>query len=913
MPAAAPRRTLSPLTWMLPLLLLSLLVPAALAAAPRISLDASFDQTLTRLEGTLTLHDFSSSPSPFLSYPAHLNALADVDELTFSRIFPGPFTPLELHLTPQTPGSSVTPLPLEQAQALMPGTPPSALFQLHSAPPASGPQETASAPEALQTHLSVQFSPRFGPFGKNPGAPTLLATGGWLPIFLEHAGKPDGGKAAANLQLSLTLSWPAYARVFIQGVALVPQQAGSCHSTSTTSCAHWEGPLGSFGGPVLAVGTYQDWTLEPLGPTRLLDWTDASRARTRLTSLVMEARRGWTLAEAPPPVTLIRAPLRRALALSLPGCVLISDRALKVMPGMQRLHADIVLEAVFQAWRMAQMPAAFPAELVRPLALGLARKDLEQTRTRRPWGHFGLSPLLEPLGFLPAVDALLHAPRFAFAEALLEQPYRSDPLREFLPDLLEPQPDGQTFLKRWEEMHPGVILALDALIHLPPQQWLETLCSRLGLAAPALFDEMARAMRLPRPADHRITRVTQEEHRDGWQVTLELETSPLDEPPPLPARHASDAALENARLRIEGRSRAPLYDQRVSPETRILTLNLPERARHIQLDPEGVRLERSAKGTLLTDNNRWPPPMRLLASAQVSSLDVGTLRPSGTAAVYLTAPHQRDWLWMADISSAGQLVVGGSVGGMRYFGPYRDEQWRVHRAGVSVTAAHRAGLAVFDEATELFLDTVGLRASYRYESRLLLSESGRGAGLAVALEAGRARTSEYVGPYLLLGAGGVKPMALHPHHILVTRLSVDGSVGLPEGGQGPGSGMFSLGGSSQVRAIAPGSRIGNQRWVGSLELRSLLFRELDVNLGFARVRRLQGVLLADAGAVGAGSSALLAPSVGVGAGMRVHLDMFGLYTGLAGVELAWAVPLAWETPQEAWYVPRTLLRFVQPF
>lgn len=840
----------------------------------------------------------SDGSMPFTFYPHHLNALKDTDELTFSRIFPGGYSPAQLLFSPFDPLSrSERALPWEALPE------PLELMPLpENAPPRVqrvilDPAPVAGMPVVLEGPYRLEIPQRFGSFGTFRDQLTLAE--GWLPL----PGLPSDPLSMTALELTLIL--PRHLTVLLEGQVLDTDALKSCPPLEVNEKAPMKCVSGraSARTPALMVGRLKRVALEPMPLQYIDNRLNAGEVR-QLNRLLARMRPIWLDAGLPEPLELpplVRAPLRRRLMEVGRSQLLVSDRALRSFPGVNRFHEYALVRGLFASWLQGVLQGLETPDLLPLVADGLACQLLERYRQTRIFGEWRARQLLEPFRFLPPVDAMLYAPRFHFAAELYEEPHRYDPLRESLAMMRRGAPSGEALWRKLVDVYGEETLARarDALfrdVQLQGRQ--RSFLAQVALESKRFEHEVLETVagwyRPPPPVDYQLSEVQTVREGEGYRTRFKVKAQTKAEPPP------TDVVPIVLRTRSE-----TLKLQWEGQGEKILEVQTKEPIRTLQLDPEQRLLEANAVGTLLRDNNQWPRPARLLVTAALSAFDVNTLRPTGAVTLTLTGAHQRDWLVLTDVYSSTQVLYGGTAGYFRYFGAFRDAQWRSQRVGFQLSAAHRAGLPWFGQSTDAYLDTLSVTLSYRYESRLLLSDGSRGGAGTIAVEAGMARQPEETGPYAVIALRGVKPLAFHPHQVLVARFAGDISFGLPDGEGGVGEGLFGLGGASAVRSIASNARVGNQRWLVSLEHRALILPNLDINLGVGRLRRVQAVAFGDMGSVGYDFFALSSPEWGIGVGTRLYLEMFGLYEGLLGLDVAgnpWN-----EDP------PQVLIRFAQPF
>lgn len=893
-----------------------------------------FDPVQKRLEGPVRLllpPEAQGQKQAVVFFPAQLALGEKTDELTSTWTYPRGYQPAHLTLEPLSgqPSPACFPLP-----AAVEGLLQQCQWPTHQAPlektnthgelhapretlASSTPEKTPSLPQTtpsehgvLSWHalLQLQLPERFGPFGSYGGTVTLA--GGWLPSLLPPGSEtlPPSQPPApvtVDLQLVLPSSWSAW----LEGQPLMPcAQPPSEPLPPEQVCVEGQAQA-RF--PVLQVipnrTTLEQVSLSP--HVRLIEPRMRVGERVRLEKLVISLERFWQkqgLGEVPPTV-LSRAPLRRSLTLPGEGVLLLSDRALRTAPGIRRFHALALAQALLEHWVMRRLSAELSPWEQAPVASLWADVLLSRYRQTLPAGAWTARALLSPLRIFPPVDGLLNAPKFPFSQELYEWPYRWDALQESVVSLLNPGQGGAA-VRHQLELQQGAQALTQALEQAQQRATfdvLSVLAEQQGVARSGLEQLLQGLRQPPAQVDFRVAAVRSRRVPGGHQTTITLETKGAlgEPPPPVPLKLVVGRVVQRHTWQAKAQ------------ET--LTLETPQAIRKVELDPDAQRLEINAAGTRLRDNNVWPPPARLLFQAALTSFELESLRPTGSAVVLLTRPNQRDWLVMGEVYSSQQVLLGGTLGGFRFLGPYRDAQWRSHRLGLQLNRAQRQGLAWLGESADAYLNTTGLRLSYRYDDRLLLQDSGRGGAWYAGLEGGWAETTETTGPYGILSLQGVKPLALSRvgnsgGPLLVLRAQVELGLGLPSGAGGPGEGLFVLGGPSLVRGLENSARYGNQRWVSSAELRLPAAQELDLNLGLARLRRVQLVPFVDVGAIGYEPEALLSPALGMGLGTRLYLDMLGLYEGLAGLDLAWE-PAALVAGEVDARTPQLLIRFAQPF
>lgn len=752
--------------------------------------------------------------------------------------------------------------------------------------------KTAARPYTVEFEADLALPQRYGTLGHTSGA-TMLADP-FYPLVLDRAaGTPLRGRHVVDFRTNRGLIASAVG-VASSGALLIDQPGVSHAPVTILDGAHVHEEV--FAGVrVTLVTTSPPSRAEPERTADGLELRDVWEVDTTgsLLSLVRRAvgllrRLGFTgSASAADPtrtmasrLVLVEGPERERLAAELPGMVVTSDRAFRLLPlsRVQRFHelailrrifAALVAERVERSERLADRHwvSDLDAMLLVDLLVGLEEGGRDRAED-----------LLGFASFHPAVDQLLYAPKVAFKSAYFHDIEERDPDRDGADRAANSRPFGHLILEKLRDrVGPRLGGALSE--HLLRGTPLKASVAKVHAES---LDVFFRTWLGPTPRlAYRIASVTSEPSGSLLRHRVRVERlgdTSVAEPVVVELK---DAAGAKARLVWDGpgsegvvdwTSRAPLEDATVDPDGRLI--QAPELARdHPRFDDE---LRHS-----------WRPP---ILSTFAVSLSVTEKRPD--AAIDFVLKRRYDVRqWFGVTAAAAARGVAGRLRYARGIGPMRDLNATLGAVVVGVSALRSDNGFGGSSAA---VTEVDVGASVAWDTRLDGVSPQRGWGVGASISGGAARqdrsaardapTDASVHPSATLAVRGEAVHALHPKHVLAGAVGAGATV-CPALAQQ----LQALSQRRVLRAYAADELIGCSTAYAILEYRLGLISGLYWNAAhLARFKGLQLVPFAAGGLLSSRSDALFDRFFGeVGGGLRALVDWGGVQPGLFAVDAGW--------------------------
>jgi hypothetical protein len=580
-------------------------------------------------------------------------------------------------------------------------------------------------------------------------------------------------------------------------------------------------------------------------------------------------------------VMFMEAPLRDRLTQVCDGVILYSDRLFRVFPLLEAFHELELGRAVIQSLvrqRLAEVELGADRDWV---CEGLA------WLVAREWGsgRGGLKGrqirgALDALSFIPAIDRLLRAPRFAGSDLFYGTFYEGqDAVPDAFPRALSRRRRGRVAAEKLREKLGNT--ALWRLVHValgrePPPEGGQRGAFR-ALSAQALGLKNLDAffalwlegggLRVPRQ-DLILERVETVRELDGGGRELRVTIRRVGDPR---IREVGEP-VSVAAVGSNGRTTITTWDGS-GPQGEILLTHHGGWFAPLELDPEG-RVHQTQGGQ---DIHPQVPVKILLNRLRVKvDLNRGNRNEAAVGTTIIPFHNYSHRIVLDGFYEQDErgLVLGYGYG----FGWAIDQRTFGLGIGGEVTGARLDQGVLRDEAllleTEGDLISVGIGTSV--DTRIFRDDPSWGASAGFHYEvsdktlAGDFRFHRFDASITLLYSV-----------IRGTTLGLDVNVGQIVGGLVPSQRLFDAGGEQAVRGVRTSAFVDRALIAVRGELRQFLWTDLDLNLMWLfYLRRVQVVLFLDAGDVGPDLDAVFRARTdwkwGTGAGIRLWAATFGV-------------------------------------
>ena len=695
-------------------------------------------------------------------------------------------------------------------------------------------QVAFSTDAAGRIHFDATLPRRFGAIGSTRHG--LFANGGWYPQILV-----DG--AAAVLAWDVTVHLP-------------PDATGALADQLGRDTLTWQGT-----GERASLAVVRRGRITPV-VAQDHDVVLLTRGQPRR-ALVRELQRQLPLLPLSVSGVVVEAPLRRRLVRHGPGLAYVSDRALRLTPGLGSVHRRALIRGVLAAW-------VAPTD---PWAREIAAAGIAQIHADRS-AALDTDRLLGAFRWVPQVNALLSSRRTAFYTEILDRSHPGDPVRDDLMEIFDPYTPGSVVADQLDDRYgPGTArcVAEDLAFGDPPDP-------DCGADLAWLAD-----WRRPYPVQDYVLEVTSD------RVTVD--------------RVAPEGAqLEALVVRLDAEERTLLMD----PGPLVVAVDGP-RPDRIVLDPVRHTAQTSRSG------DAWPPRYDLTFAAWIDTINLGQGQLFGTGYTTLRRLYDTHNLVIGSISNSQSDRVALDVAYLRKEGPLQDGWRRPHRIRGSIGASLLNPAFAPTDGGSIALDA---SASWAHDTRVSSDFPLAGHRISGGVGGGVVPGTDDVWGSVSASATGI--LSPHPRHAVALRGSVAvARSALPHR-------LLTLGGSGLMRSIpalpacpsADGStciELASERAVGLIEYRIAAIRGASIPGILAWGSELQ---------VAAGTEAIVA-RVGPDpvAAMGLTVGAFGLGDVLGaeamGIGLTAAWPIAWSEPLDGVLqpdpIPEIYLRFAQAF
>jgi len=857
------------------LLVLAVAAPARGGDGVVAEVEARMTADGSSVVGAATLHYTNEGPTELdaivlLLYPQRFTEPeAELNDLTFPRVYPGRFSPGGMVL----PGIDIEPVPFEAA--------PEGTYVRVPLEAPLAPGDTA----VLTLPFETTVPRRYGTFGRYRWM--IALNGGWLPQ--PAARGADGGwdlhapppTVAWSLDLDHDPGWSP----LVNGLASASDGSsggGMGLGVAVFAPGHvrYEGRA-RFLTVVLHRGQQVTAVDSPDGGLLYVGKPPTRRQQQDLADLMRGA--GSLLRRAGLPavehgVVVVEAPLRWRLVEQGEGCVIVSDRFLEADPNMRRTHQTQLARAVMTDLLLPRMESIERSDEAPAVAEAVSWALLPRYLASRYRRNPTAKDILQPLDFIPAIEQFLYAPRYPFADEVLNNPYQYDPLaadiRRFHRRGISPR---VSLLKIREQtgrlaMDAAALTYVASLAEDSPTPFLDLLDDRTAVDAHATWDEWERTLPL---VNYRLD-VERERVDDGWTTTIEVtrQSEGTDAPEPIEVRatvpRKRDEPATRYLLRWDGQGEDARWQ-----------LHTARRVRRVELDPRQKLLEIDRQGFILRHDNYRPRRVKLHPWWVVYSINVTEGTFEGQLGISGRTAFDNRNLFSASIFHTDAMTAGIGMGYHRYFGRSRDALYLRNRVGIS------AGLDIFNRRYaevegDLPMGAV-VSVSYRYDDRFGSTFPTRGGRFSTSVHTGKAwLLEEEVPQFVGASASGSALLPIHPRFVMAWL----GKAGATTANLAHM--QYGLGGSNDLRGLPGNFAAGRFKLFSSVEWRYMALRDTDLRLPFGRLRGIQLVAFAEAGWVGNGAPVPEEMHVGLGAGVRFHFAYFGIFPEIGGFDIAWS-------------------------
>lgn len=717
---------------------------------------------------------------------------------------------------------------------------------------------------------------RYGPFGRRGRQITLGAR--WYPVV------SIPGRAPSEGRISLRVRMPG-GFAAVAGGQFFPWRPGrSVRELNVTMARAASAPLVILPPETVAYSASggSGAVVFPRGRTERRQ----DQRRRRAFGTVLDAALNFLAKENLPlsaPLLLVEAPLRRDLARSLEGgVILVSDRAYRFFKDdrLDAFHDRSVLREVFLAAALQgapRRPGRWPAVSADAVAASLVDVWTED-RGRKQEDAFDV---LGVFAFVPAIDSLLYAPQIPFVEAYFRVIREDDRLRAQLTGYPSLRPRGKVLYEKLAD-RAGFSLTQDVLRETLNGTDLRKAVERLlrgrdGPGPETFLDSWLS----PYPdVRYRLGEWSSQRVGGEHQARVEVfrEGAVVSEP-------------VSARLETSGGERREVQIPAGPDELRVLTATLTGPLSSVTIDPRG-RL--SQVGSIDAPNprldDRSHPGWRVLLNS--FNVLLGATAGAVDASLNLSFARRFDPTWRFGVSGTyAPEAVSLSGSATRGLGAAVTPNQRSAWLGLSVTA---------DRLLEGFVAGAGAawaargQLTFGYDDRATAWAPEPATGFRARL--GYARVLSRDGPApsretddaLSLGLAGLRSVRLGAAHTFSVRARMNAwLVGRPRPQL-----LFDLGGRNSVRGFRIGEEQGRLRGVLGGEWLHPLARDLEVDaFSLVWADRMDGALFADIATIGnsfddLGRRGLRAD---IGYGLRIYLSYLGVRPGVMAVDVAFPV------------------------
>lgn len=755
--------------------------------------------------------------------------------------------------------------PVEPGPYARPGVPDGCLLDV-PLPHALAPGDAVELTAEFVTTIPL----RYGTFGL--ANDMLTALGGWYPVLAWL--RPDGTWAVDTLpalaDYDLDLDVPADVNVLVNGrffaapAATVDVDIAAVHALTLVAAPDLRQD------DFVAGATHVRYFSQPehlafrlgVGPDAHDETLDALR------NIVAHPPRG--MPSLPASLVVVAAPLRWELTAPGDGMVVISDRTLHVFPLIRPFHERELARALYaEVLRPTLAPREPPIDypwVQEGSAHVLAeryRKDIyPSTRTTRDW--------IELFNIFAIVDRFETAPKMPFAETLFDDVPDVDSIHDRFATFNNALPPGHVILDKLDlELGAAAYEATVDACLASAESFRSCTATQSGRDLTGFYEQWVQ----PYPTlSYSIAEfAAQRSPAGGYETTITIQrdsSRPIREPVPVVVRSIGGESL---RLTWDG-----------DGATGHLRAEPARWPWQVVVDPGRQLLETSRAG-----NARPPIPQIVLDSAavEVSSTEFAF---AGLAVARGRYDYRKDLALFGFYTNRG---IGGALGPRLHWGPQNDANSYRHNAyafyGIE---GLDSGFTDKQHPTARSAGHInGLGVRYSYNTVVEYNNPTDAVGGRVFVDwfdTGLGSDFDYV----RFGGGLGFTHPLLTHRTILAGEVFNGFIEPTGSTSVPIQGLFSLGGSLSIRGIGAEEELARNLFLLRLELRQMVYPEVDLSLfDLLVLRRSQVHLFVDTGQVSNSAGQIYNPSgyaVGVGVGVAAMYEFMGFFPHVAYLELA---------------------------
>lgn len=740
----------------------------------------------------------------------------------------------------------------------------------------------ADGPVHLRARFHLHVPVRFGTFSRYDGE--LFLDGGWYPAVAprDASGRWDVHGLLPRADAHVTIDAPTKDWVVLDRTVSAPPPApadtvarDAVPARRTVEADVWSRPS-----VLLAVSRRMTLTTAPATGVSVLERRHNRFYAKRILDVASRvhrylADRSLFDPDTPAPV-LHEAPLSRELVYPDAPIGVVSQRIYRVFPPLRKYEdvqlARATIAADLRDTVYAREPGSDAHWVLDLVSWALSRQWQKDARHLRDVRDF-----VKPLGFIPAVDIVLHRPDFPFAAEFYDNFYYTDFLRD---DPMRFNHDLMAGKIVWEKLidlegpETADRILQTYLTHGYAGGFRAVAQEVVGRDLSSFFEQW----RAPLPlVNYRLKKIHVRRDANGAYVSdirVVREGTPIDEPVPI-------------RLTLAKGYRWVRWDSSEGEGT--ATITTPTRPKSWLIDAN-KRLYQ----TSLADD-RIPPTWQTFLQYAYVNYDFKLNKVDGAAGLTFERTNDLRNEVLLD-AFYNQQSTGADVGYSHSAGRFSFYRGLLHRYGFLLIAQHldksfgKKGLHVipgFDPTLSDVHDTSSIQVFYRYDSRDDWRFPKGGSRFYAFVESGRSVQGRPA-TFHLANAELVHLQRVTDNNVLALQLKAGTFLGTSAKSV-PLSKLFFLGGIDDVRGISPPDIVGPARFMGTLEWRHWLLHDVDWNFWLERMRGLQGTLFVDSGYIAPRADVVPAMDnwvTSVGYGVREAYDFFGVRPQLLRLEIA---------------------------